>query len=65
MVAHALNFDQLNGNTLWADAIAKEMKDVLPAFCILNPGDANPVGHQKIICHMIFNVKMEDFWLKV
>ena len=28
LVAHALELDRQNGNTLWADAIAKEMKDV-------------------------------------
>jgi hypothetical protein len=61
LVAHALEFDRLNGNMLWADAIAKEMKDIRLAFRILNPGDADPVGHQKIRCHMIFDVKMEDF----
>jgi hypothetical protein len=27
-VVHALKIDRRNGNTLWADAIAKEMKDV-------------------------------------
>ena len=60
-VAHALELDRQNGNTLWADAIAKEMKDVRPAFRILDPSDPDPVGHQKIRCHMIFDVKMEDF----
>ncbi len=51
-MAHALELDQ-RGNTLWADAIAKEMKDVRPAFKILDPGDADHVGH--------FDIKMEDF----
>ena len=60
-VAHALELDRRNGNTLWADAIAKEMKDVRPAFKILDPADADPVGHQRIRCHMIFDIKMEDF----
>ena len=42
-VTHALEVDQRNGNTLWANAIAKEMKDVWSAFRILDPGDADPV----------------------
>jgi hypothetical protein len=31
-VDHALNINKCNGNTLWADAIVKEMKDVHIAF---------------------------------
>ena len=46
---------------LWADAIAKEMKDVRVAFKILADGQSVPIGYQKIPCHMIFHVKMEDF----
>ena len=57
----ALALDKKNGNTLWADAIAKELKNVRVAFKILPDGQPAPIGHQKIPCHMIFNVKMEDF----
>ena len=45
LVAHALELDQCNGNTLWADPIVKEMKkDMRPAFKILDPGDADPTN---------------------
>jgi hypothetical protein len=57
--AHAL--DCKNGNTLWADAIAKEMREVCIALNILPDGGSAPIGYQKIPCHMIFDVKMEDF----
>jgi hypothetical protein len=57
----ALELDKKNGNTLWADAIAKEMKDIHVAFKILPDRKSAPIGNQKIPCHMIFNVKMEDF----
>ncbi len=58
----ALALDRKNGNTLWADAIAKEMlKEVCIAFNILPDGQSAPIGNQKILCHMIFDVKMEDF----
>lgn len=60
-VEDALAIDKRNGNTLWQDAIAKEMKNVRVAFNILPDGSRAPVGHQKIRCHMIFDVKMEDF----
>jgi hypothetical protein len=60
-VKDALALDCKNGNTLWADAIAKEMKEVCIAFNILLDGCSAPIGYQKIPCHMIFDVKMEDF----
>ncbi len=60
-VKEALALDCKNGNTLWADAIAKEMKEVCIAFNIVLDGHSAPIGYQKIPCHMIFDVKMEDF----
>jgi hypothetical protein len=63
-VKEALELDKNNGNTLWADAIAKEMKDVCVAFKILVDGQSAPIGYQKIPCHMIFDVKMKDFCRK-
>ncbi len=63
-VKEALDLDKKNGNTLWADAIAKEMKDDCVAFKILPDGQSAPIGYQKIPCHMIFDVKMEDFHRK-
>ncbi len=56
--AHAL--DRKNVNTLWADAIAKEMREVRIAFNTLPDGGSAPIGYQNP-CHMIFDVKMEDF----
>jgi hypothetical protein len=60
-VKEALELDKKNGNTFWADAIAKEMKDISVAFKILLDGQSAPIGYQKIPCHMIFDIKMEDF----
>ena len=60
-VTEAYKLDEKNGNTFWADAIAKEMKDVRVAFDILPDGEQVPKGYQHIRCHMIFDVKMEDF----
>ena len=47
-----------NGNTLWADAIATETKNVKVAFKILDDGEMAPQDHQFVNCHMIFNIKM-------
>ncbi len=60
-VKEALALDRKNGNTLWADAFAKEMREVRIAFTILPDGGSAPIGYQKIPCHMIFDIKMEDF----
>jgi hypothetical protein len=60
-VKEALALDRKNGNTLWADAIAKEMREVRIAFNILPDGSSAPIGYKKIPCHMVFDVKMEDF----
>jgi hypothetical protein len=60
-VKEALELDKKNGNTFWADAIAKEMKDVRVTFKILLDGQSAPIGYQKIPCHMIFDIKIEDF----
>jgi hypothetical protein len=57
----ALTLDHKNGNTFWADAIAKEMMEVCIAFNILPDGRSAPIGYQKILCHMIFDVKMDFF----
>jgi hypothetical protein len=60
-VKEALALEHKNGNTLWVDAIAKETKEVCIAFNILSDGHSAPIGYQKIPCHMIYDVKMEDF----
>ncbi len=46
-IKEALELDCRNGNTLWADAIAKEMAEVQKAFDILPDGKTAPVGYQK------------------
>ncbi len=60
-VKEALDPDKKNGNTFWADATAKEMKDICIAFKILLDGQSALIGYQKIPCHMIFDIKMEHF----
>ena len=57
----ALELDKKNGNTYWANDIATEMENVRAAFKILSNGTSAPNGYHKISCHMIFDIKMEDF----
>lgn len=59
-VREAIKVDLENGDTLWQDAIRKEMDNVMVAF---KPYDGNPkelVGYQEIKCHMIFDVKLGE-----
>ena len=60
-VKDAKRIDDANGNTYWQDAIAKEMNAVRIAFKILHGDDKVPPTYQQIRCHIIFDVKMEDF----
>ena len=60
-VPKAQALDKENGNTLWGDAIDKEMKNVRVAFDIKEKDLTPPVGHQEIRCHGIFDVKMDGF----
>jgi hypothetical protein len=60
-VREALELNKKNGNTLWADAIRKEMENVWTAFRMAADVKVITIGHQHIRCHMIFDVKREDF----
>ena len=57
----AYKLDTENGNVLWNNAISKEMTDVKVMFKSLEDGEDIPIGYAYVLCHMIFDVKMEDF----
>ena len=60
-VEQARELDKLNGNTLWQEAIDKEMGALIKMECFqfkhagFNPGD----GWQKTTLHIIFDVKQD------
>lgn len=58
-VQQAIEYDTANGNTLWQDAIKKEMENNRIAFELLQRGEMPPPGYKKIRCHMNFEVKMD------
>ena len=60
----ALCIDKESGDTRWANAINKEMGKVRVAFQILANGEKAPFGFERIGCHLIFDVKMENFQFK-
>ncbi len=47
-VAEALTIDKETNATFWHDAIKKEMKNVMIAFCFLDPNAKSPVGFKWI-----------------
>ena len=53
--------DTANSNTLWQDAVAAEINAVRIAFEVKEGDEKIPPNYQFIRCHMIFDVKMEDF----
>jgi hypothetical protein len=60
-VQEAYAIDKSNGNDDWRKSIQKEMNDVMIAFQVLEDTEDVPIGHQYVKCHMIFDVKMENF----
>ena len=63
-VKEAAKLDAKNGDTKWMDAISKEMTKVRVDFDILKDGYRAPIFHKQINCHLIHDVKMEDFRIK-
>ena len=48
----AYQLDNKNGNTKWADAISKEMKNIRIAFTIIKNEAKTPIKYQKIHCRI-------------
>ena len=60
-VDQAYKIDTQNGNILWNNTIAKDTTDVKATFKALEDGEDLPIGYAYLLCHMIFDVKTEDF----
>ena len=56
-VEEAIAIDEKKRNTLWQDAIEREMKNVKIAFQILPEGEKAPHSSQYVNCHMVFDIK--------
>ena len=59
-MAHALYLDKVNGNTLWADAISKELGEIndYKTFRLAIESD-NLDEYQQIPYHIVFAVKFD------
>ena len=60
-VDEAHDIDKNNGNKLWTDEIAQDMKNVNIAFDITHNGEHVPNSNKQIRFHIIFDAKMENF----
>ena len=60
----AVEIDKECGNTLWQEAINKEMANVKVAFKVLPDGAKEPVRHQYMECHLIYEIKLDGFCRK-
>ncbi len=60
----ALELVKQNDNSIWADAIAKKMKNVWVAFNVIEDGAHPPNRYRFVKFHLIVDVKMEDFFQK-
>ena len=58
-IEHAKQLDRANGNTLWMDALKKEMYNVGVAFEVLEEGAHAPKGWNKVTGHIVWDVKMD------
>ena len=60
-VRQAIWLDRENGNTRWADALKKEIQQLLDylTFRILDKGEPPPAGYKKLPHHIVFEVKFD------
>ena len=58
-VEHAHKIDLRNGNTMWRDALRKEMYNVRVAFEILHEGAHVPHGWKRATEHLVWDVRMD------
>ena len=58
-VEHTHEIDSRNGNTMWNDALKKEMYNVGVAFEILDEGAHAPHGWRRVTEHLVWDVKMD------
>eukprot|EP00957_Ditylum_brightwellii_P178415 13590147-Ditylum_brightwellii.AAC.1 len=58
-VAHAMEIDKRNGNTMWQNALDKEMTNISIAFELLISGQSALIGWSKATGHLIWDMKID------
>ena len=57
-IEEAYKLDERNGDTIWRDAINKEMSNLKVAFDIMEDSESLPPGWSKASGHLVFDVRM-------
>jgi hypothetical protein len=60
----AAKLDKESYNNSWWGAIKQEMDNVQVSLKILNDDELISTAYQEIMCHVLFDMKMEGFWRK-
>ena len=55
-VKHAFELDEKNGNSMWRDALSKEMHNIGIAFEIMSEGQPAPTGWKKVTGHLVWDL---------
>ena len=58
-ITEAYDIDKENCNTVWRDAIKREMENVSVAFEVLEDGKKKSAAHKQVSFHMIYDIKMD------
>ena len=58
-ITESYEIDKENGNTLWRDAIKREMENVSIALKVLEDGKRPLAAHKRVPFHMIYDIKMD------
>ena len=64
MVKEAVAIDVMNWNTLWQNAITKEMEHLKVSFHVIQNSEKAPNGYQFVRYQMVFDIKMKLFYRK-
>ena len=54
-----MEIDKETGTEFWHKALQLEMSKIMPVVKILDSIEAKPISYQQILCHIIFEVKMD------
>ena len=57
-ITESYDIDKENGNTLWRDAIKREMENVSVAFEVLEYDKKPSAAHKQVPFHKIYDIKM-------
>ena len=60
-VIEVFRIDENIRNHLWRDGIEKDINEVMISLKLLDEGEKPPPTYQEIRCHILFDIKIEDF----